>query len=493
MRTFFRRIQWKLTLSYVVVTAGTVTVLAALIVAIVILTEKRASDQLYSSFYWSKTAFQDNVPFLMDDPKGLQKWLERVQESGFVWNDFQSYITRESLDYARTMVEGTAPVFVLTPDLKLAAAAPLEHPEELGKPFDSRKLAGTGLESILAAAQVGDKNYYAQTFTRPDGSIIAAFPMRKSDDDPVNAIVVYTLQPLRFVAPTNLDIYATFFIVVSVLMFVAALPMGAVFGWLVSRGLRQRLANLSSAASAWSQGDFSASPRDSSEDEIGQLTRDLNSMAEQLRTLLHTRDELARVEERNRLARDLHDTVKQQTYAARMQLSAAKNLLESDPKTAGEHLDSALMLNRETQQELKLLIDELRPAALDGKGLSQAVQEYADRWKTHTGIPVTLTVSGDRPLPLDVEQVLYRVLQEALSNVARHAEADAVELSLEMSPDQVRMAVTDDGRGFLPEGVSAGSLGLIGMKQRLAEINGTLTVDSVLAVGTKIFAEVKLV
>lgn len=129
MRTFFRRIQWKLTLSYVVVTAGTVTVLAALIVAIVILTEKRASDQLYSSFYWSKTAFQDNVPFLMDDPKGLQKWLQRVQESGFVWNDFQSYITRESLDYARTMVEGTAPVFVLTPDLKLAAAAPLEHPE----------------------------------------------------------------------------------------------------------------------------------------------------------------------------------------------------------------------------------------------------------------------------------------------------------------------------------------------------------------------------
>lgn len=363
----------------------------------------------------------------------------------------------------------------------------------MGKPFDSRKLAGTGLESILAAAQVGDKNYYAQTFTRPDGSIIAAFPMRKSDDDPVNAIVVYTLQPLRFVAPTNLDIYATFFIVVSVLMFVAALPVGAVFGWLVSRGLRRRLANLSSAASAWSQGDFSASPRDSSEDEIGQLTRDLNSMAEQLRTLLHTRDELARVEERNRLARDLHDTVKQQTYAARMQLSAAKNLLESDPKTAGEHLESALMLNRETQQELKLLIDELRPAALDGKGLSQAVQEYTDRWKTHTGIPVTLTVSGDRSLPLDVEQVLYRVLQEALSNVARHAEADVVELSLEMSPDQVRMVVADDGRGFLPEGVSTGSLGLIGMKQRLAEINGTLTVDSVLAVGTKIIAEVKLV
>jgi NarL family two-component system sensor histidine kinase LiaS len=181
----------------------------------------------------------------------------------------------------------------------------------------------------------------------------------------------------------------TLFIILLTLFFIlggigplgVTLPVGSIFGWIASRGLRKRLGNLSTAVRAWSKGDFSTAPRDSSADEIGELTRNLNNMAEQIQTLLHARDELARVEERNRLARDLHDTVKQQTYAARMQLSAAKNLLESDPKMAAEHLESALQLNRETQQELNLIIDELRPAALEGKGLAQALREYAARWQ----------------------------------------------------------------------------------------------------------------
>src|SRR5690606_11926289 len=232
------------------------------------------------------------------------------------------------------------------------------------------------------------------------------------------------------------------------IMFAVALPVGAVFGWLATRGLRKRLVNLSAASQAWSKGDFSVAPRDKSGDEIGELTRNLNGMAEQLQALIHTNDELARLEERNRLARDLHDTVKQQTYAGRMQLTAAKNMLEADPKAAAEHIESALLLNRETQQELKLIIDELRPAALQGKGLAQAMQEYAARWQEHTGIQVETSISGDRSLPLDVEQALYRVLQEALSNIARHSEADRVGLSLNLTPDQATLIVADNGRGF---------------------------------------------
>ena len=215
-------------------------------------------------------------------------------------------------------------------------------------------------------------------------------------------------------------------------------------------------------------------------------------MVEQLQTLLHTRDELSRVEERNRLARDLHDTVKQQTYAARMQLTAAKNLLASDPAVATGHIDTALQLNRETQQELKLIIDELRPAALQGNGLVQALHDYAVRWQEHTGIQVEITTNGKRPLPLDVEQALYRVLQESLSNVARHAAADAVVLSLAMTSDKVTLTVTDNGRGFEPDTVSPISYGLAGMKARIEEVGGTLKVDSTLSGGTTVSAEVQL-
>jgi NarL family two-component system sensor histidine kinase LiaS len=491
MFKYFSRIQWKLTLSYAIVTTGTVIVLAALLVGITLFAENQSTTRIFDSFFWSKTGFQDNIPYLLDDPAALQAWLERVQSEGFTSSDFQTYSVRETLDYANTFIAGT-PIYVLDPQLNLIASVPPAQASAIGSPFNVRVMSGYNLQSILDAALVGDKNYYSQSIQQPDGSYIAAFPLRKSDSDPVTAIVIYYLKPVPFATPSNLSIYTTFFVVTAVIILMVALPIGAVFGWLASRGLRKRLANLSAASQTWSKGDFTVTPRDRSGDEIGELTRNLNIMAEQLQTHLHTRDELARVEERNRLARDLHDTVKQQTYAARMQLSAAKNLLADNPQAAAGHIESALQLNRETQQELKLIIDELRPAALEGRGLAQALSEYAARWQEHTGIKVETAINGERPLPLEVEQALYRVLQESLSNVARHAEADSVSLNLSIAPDQVTLAISDNGRGFEPAIVSTNSLGLAGMKQRLAEVNGALTIESTLAVGTKVTAVVQL-
>lgn len=508
MFRFFRRLQWKLTLSYAVVTAGTVLVLSALFIVIAIFFESQNSRRTFDSFYWSKTAFQDNIPYLLEDTEALQTWLDRVQKAGFTWNDFSSNVVRESLDYANTLETITHPIYVLDTDLNLIAIAPPDDPDLIGQPFRHYGTVGGGflfdgryvdrpiprgaMQSILEAALVGNKDYYAQSILASDGTRLVAFPVRKSDKDPVVAIVVYRLKPAAFATPTNLHLYQTFFLVTMGAMFAVALPVGAVFGWLATRGLRARLAALSAASRAWSRGDFSVSPRDRSGDEIGELTRTLNGMAEQLQTLIHSKDELARIEERNRLARDLHDTVKQQTYAGRMQLTAAKNLLASDPAAAAGHLDTALQLNRETQQELKLIIDELRPAALQGKGLARAMEEYAERWQEHTGINVQTAISGERSLPLEVEQALYRVLQEALSNIARHADADRVKLNLSMSPAQTTITIADNGRGFDLDAVSPNSYGLAGMQGRLSEVRGTLKVDSTLSAGTTITAEVQL-
>jgi len=492
MFKFFRRLQWKITLSYAVVTAGTVIVLTALLIAIAVYFETQNNRRVFDSFYWSKTAFQDNIPYLLDDPQALQAWLDRVQKTGFTWNDFQSNVVRETLDYANTLVVKTEPIYLLDPDLNLIAAAPLDNPSLIGEPLKPRTVFGFSMESILEAALTGDKNYYAQSVTSPDGTRLVAFPLRKSDNEPVVAIVVYHLKPVTFATPSNLYLYQTFFLVMMIIMIMVALPVGALFGWLATRGLRKRLATLSVASQAWSTGDFSVTPRDSSGDEVGELTRNLNGMAEQLQTLIQTNDELARLEERNRLARDLHDTVKQQTYAGRMQLTAAKNLLSADPAAASAHIDTALQLNRETQQELKHIIDELRPAALQGKGLAIALQEYADRWQDHTGINIETTITGERSLPLDVEQALYRVLQEALSNTARHAEADTVRLSLNMSPEQVTLIVADNGRGFDTEAVPLNAYGLTSMQGRLNEVGGTLQIDSSPSAGTTVTAEVKL-
>ncbi|HEY3476552.1 MAG TPA: hypothetical protein VGK56_18190, partial [Anaerolineales bacterium] len=104
MFKFFRQLQWKLTLSYAVVTAGTVIVLTLLFIGIAAYFETQNSSRTFDSFYWSKTGFQDNIPYLLDDPQALQEWLERVQQTGFVWEDFQSSTVRETLDYANTLV-----------------------------------------------------------------------------------------------------------------------------------------------------------------------------------------------------------------------------------------------------------------------------------------------------------------------------------------------------------------------------------------------------
>lgn len=490
MIKFFSRLQWKLTFSYAFVTISTVIVLAALAVGLALFLESRNTTRTFDSFYWSKTAMQDNIPTLLDDPQALQGWLERVNAVGFFDADLRSYKTREALDNANTYITGT-PIYLLDPNLNVIASAPADESLK-GKPFPSRLINGLNVAAILEAAQTGDKNYYAQSLSQPDGSRIVAFPLRKNDVDPVVAIVVYQVRPFSFATPSNLEIYSTFFILMTIIVLAVSLPVGAVFGWLVSRGLRKRLANLATAAHAWSQGDFSKTPSDKSGDEIGELTRALSRMAEQLQTHVTTREELTRIEERNRLARDLHDTVKQQTYAARMQLSAAKNLLASNPASAAEHLNAALQLNRETQQELQLIIEELRPPALEGRGLAPALREYAERWQEHTGIQVEIAISGERPLPLDVEQTLYRILQESLSNIARHAEADSVQITLSMEPEQVTLVSADNGRGFEPAAVTPHSLGINGMKSRLAEIGGTLTVETALGNGTKVIAEVQL-
>jgi hypothetical protein len=187
MFKFFRRLQWKLTLSYAIVTAGTVIVLTTLLVAIAAYFEVQNNTRTNDSFYWSKTGFQDNIPYLLDDPQTLQKWLERIQTTGFTWDDFQSYTVRETLDYANTLLTKTQPIYVLDPDLNLIAAAPLDNPSLIGKPFKPRALIGPSMESIIDAALIGDKNYYAQSALSPDGTRLVAFPLRKSDADPVES------------------------------------------------------------------------------------------------------------------------------------------------------------------------------------------------------------------------------------------------------------------------------------------------------------------
>jgi len=231
--------------------------------------------------------------------------------------------------------------------------------------------------------------------------------------------------------------------------------------------------------------------RDASDDEIGQLARRLNRMAEQLQILLETRRELAIVEERQRLARDLHDAVKQQVFATAMQLGAVQAVIDTDPRAARDILAEAGQLVNQAQQELAILIHELRPAALTDKGLTMALSAAVDDWSRRTRIAAEVRVQGERATPLAVEHALFRVAQEALANVVRHSGATTVDVRLAWDPGGLTLAITDNGRGFDVQRVDGKGLGLSSMRERIEAIGGTLSVGST-SRGTRLEARVTL-
>jgi signal transduction histidine kinase len=264
----------------------------------------------------------------------------------------------------------------------------------------------------------------------------------------------------------------------SVLFVCLALVVGTLTGVVISFNLTRRLSRITRAAEAWSQGDFTAVARDSAGDELGQLARDLNWMAERLQTLLATQQELAVVEERNRLARELHDTVKQHVFASALLVRAARKQVDRDPETAKRHLEEAEELAGEMQQELITLIQALRPAAIEDRGLVTVVTEYAGEWTERTGIKVDLRIQGERATKVEVEETLYRVVQEALANVARHSGSTTAQIRLAWQENQVCLSVWDEGRGFDPlSGVGKG-LGLVSMRERVEALGGSMSISS---------------
>jgi NarL family two-component system sensor histidine kinase LiaS len=262
--------------------------------------------------------------------------------------------------------------------------------------------------------------------------------------------------------------------------------LGTIFGFFTAWGLTRRLRRLALAAQSWSQGDFSVVTRDRSKDELGQLSRELNDMAAQLESLIQAKGEFATLEARNRFARDLHDSVKQQVFATSLQIAAARALIERDTQSAEHHLSQADELVRQAQKELNVLIAEMRPAALEGKGLASALREYVGRWSQGAEIPADLRVQGERETPLEVEQTLFRVAQEALANVARHSGAEHAEVDLIYTASTVTLRVADDGRGFDPAQGPGGGFGLQSMRERLVRLGGHVDVESTPGKGTHV-------
>jgi signal transduction histidine kinase len=221
-----------------------------------------------------------------------------------------------------------------------------------------------------------------------------------------------------------------------------------------------------------------------------ELSRERNrKLVEELQTAQQKLQELAVVEERNRLARDLHDSVKQQVFAISMQLSAARTSMSATDK-AYQSVTEAERLAQQAGSELTTLIQELRPPSLERKSLPVALREHVEDWSRQNKIEAQINLDESVSVELQAEQALFRVLQEALANVARHSQASRIEVTLKSEKENVILKIEDNGIGFDASKIVKG-VGLDSMQERLAAMDGDLEVSSQELKGTCIIATVR--
>jgi PAS domain S-box-containing protein len=195
---------------------------------------------------------------------------------------------------------------------------------------------------------------------------------------------------------------------------------------------------------------------------------------------------IAANEERANLARELHDSVTQALFSMGLTARALELLLDRDPAAVREKLRELQDLQKDALAEMRTLIFELRPQGLETDGLAQALRNHGAAVQSRTGLAVSVQVEAEERLTIDVEEAFYRISQEALHNVVKHANATQAWISLRRRGREVRLTVEDDGIGFDPAAVPRGHLGLIGMQQRAERIGAELKIGSRPGRGTRV-------
>lgn len=467
----FRQLRWKLTLSYALTAiASFLLVVTLLFGGMLLWLGTHTSTVVLNNLNTQAVQAAPYLAATARDPALLTTWLQATAAS-----DASQAATSDPFHYrpiflAIVNLQGTVLASVGTQSL--VAGMPLQtqiNAQNAAQLFAVLK-DSQGTTSAAGADSAG--TLVAITPVMEHGIVQGALAMKiMQPDTRVLFLWLFDVVFLTGIAATILDAIS-----------------GTIFGYFIARGLTRRLRKLTGAADRWSRGDFAARAVDTSQDELGQVAHQFNQMAEQLQNLLETRRQLATLEERNRLARDLHDSVKQQVFAISMQVASTRILLRRDINAAEEHLVKTENLVKQAQQELTTLIRELRPVALEGKGLIVALRELLPQWSQHSEIVANLQVEGSSTLALSVEEALFRVAQEALSNIARHSKATLVQLTLSMTGTTITLTIQDNGQGFDPVRLEQRGVGLLSMQERVKALGGELRVESTPGLGTRIIA-----
>ncbi len=474
LRRRFFRLYWRLALSYLVATLVAVLLLVALFLWAI---DAYASEGMRTSHTLAAQATAEAprlLPFLEASPPDIDGLCHLLMDE--IGEPYTS--ERDTVAPFRINLYVTMPpwmyVAVTDPRGVVLTCAP-GGTWQMGRALAPQL---PGREAGLVTSALGGKSASWIAHQRPRGTVSSvAVPLHGRGGQLRGTLFVRHRVPYEMgdVLPVALQFVGQFAVLLLAITGIA----GAGIGLLITRHLTRRLSRMADAADAWGRGEFGASAGDPTADELGELSQRLDAMAHELQQLVSLQQELAASRERNRLAQDLHDTVKQQVFASVMLMGTALSLMEHDAAAARSALSEAERLGTQVQHDLTAIVRQLRSEQSPAIGPKTELDRFIADWARQTGVRTVTDLQPLADLGQPVCQVLLRIVQGALSNVARHSRASYVRVALEPGPDaRMRLVISDDGCGFDAAHITAGE-GLAIMRERAQSLpGGVLRVDS---------------
>lgn len=507
IKNIFSGIRWKLTITYMLATL----LMLFLVEVLIAVTANRYAYTSINFIYSSAQTLSDSnyalASALMDpiDQDYLDAWIQEKESTFLAVSDRQKAPKESSSnnpgdnpasEHADSSLPGqdTNTLIDLTPKTVAFSAsksmlsvvnaegivAATNHPGEFPLGSSIFSTIGEDEAAMLTATMLA--SIPAPQFSVMEDEVTTLILPIRSMDEYYGAIIA------QYYAPTFIEqvkaAVAGFLPELPVFILISS-GIGILFGFLIASSFTRRIDQMEATTLQWGEGDFSKKAEVQGNDEISTLAVSLNHMADKFQKLIEKEQMLATMEERNRLARDLHDSVKQQIFAISMNLGAVKSLLNSDLQKAILQVDVSSRLAQQALDELTTLINTLRPVQLGDQSLQDALKEYLKVWQKQSGVSVVFRVDGgDASIAQEAEQSLFRVIQEALSNISRHSRATAASVFLTFYKDHLTLQISDNGVGFDKKTIRHG-LGLQSMEERAKELGGTLKMNST-ASGTTI-------
>ncbi len=316
-----------------------------------------------------------------------------------------------------------------------------------------------------------------------DGHIWIDMPVVNDDGSIAGRLRV--LYIAEFNLPVQLNSIRDFLLYSWGHVFLLCLPIGIACALVASRYVTGQLQKMNKVTESWRQGNFEARIALPNDDVLIRHSQHLNDMAQDLKMYLGLKQNMAINDERNRVARELHDTVKQKLFALGLQLGTVKSK-PAVMEAAREHILEAEAITREAQYDLMEIITQLRPAGIDASSLSDRVGMIAEDFRRRFGISIEIQMTGFPRVHSYTGHHILRIVQEGLMNAVRHGKASEITITGELKGNIATFIIADNGQGFDPRGKNGG-FGLVSMRDRMNELpQGTFHIQSAIGNGTTI-------